>query len=153
MIRIYTDGSVKTMIKGDKESIVVGWGYTAISEDGIEIRYDCGKLSEPKDFITQRNVAGEMAAVIDAVQWAMSRDIGEIEVISDYAGCKQWADGGWETKNKYTQDYAEYINTARDFMKINFRSIKGHWKNESKEDNRWNDRADELAKMGVSLKK
>ncbi|MCK5521147.1 MAG: ribonuclease H, partial [Candidatus Marinimicrobia bacterium] len=68
--------------------------------------------------------------------------IKEFSLFFDYTGIRDWAEKNWRAKNEYTQAY-------RDFME-KFKDIKIHWeKVAAHSGNRWNERADELAKAAT----
>ena len=133
-MQIYTDGAVKY---GH-----LGWGFVAVHNKRI-VYSACGILKGPDALIKQRNVAAELKAVMEAVQWALDQHLKAITIVHDYKGCSHWVSGAWAAKNKYTQAYAMYIQRCKKQMKITFKWIKGH------SSNKWNDMADALAKSGA----
>ena len=148
MIEIYTDGAVT---QGN-----IGWGFVAI-QNSMVVHELFGELKGEPSLLFQRNVAGEMAAVIRALAWAKRKirkgelSVKEVKIVHDYSGCSAWPDGLWKAKNGHTQRYARYVNKCRKEVKISFKLVKGHGKNKSLKDNTWNDRADVLAKAGAQL--
>lgn len=133
-MQIYTDGAVKY---GH-----LGWGFVVV-QNKKAIYKSSGILTGPADLIKQRNVAAELKAVIEAVQWALNSGVKAITIVHDYKGCSHWITGRWAAKNKYTQAYAMYIHRCKKQIKISFKWIKGH------SNNKWNDMADILAKAGA----
>lgn len=145
MIKLYTDGSLK---QHDKKPLIVSWGFVVI-DDGKEIYCDCGRVTGPPEFLKQRNVAGELSAVMHGLIWVLENGYKKVEVVHDYLGCSAWPEKIWEAKNKYSKYYKDFIQSMMNQIKIKFKPIKGHGKNKSEFDNKWNDRADELAKLGI----
>jgi len=127
---LYTDGSFK-----DGK---IGWGFC--TEDAKIQEY--GGVTGDDALMKQRNIAGEMKAVIEAVKYCFNNGIKDVRINYDYEGVKKWATGEWRAKNKYTKQYVSYINKGRKSMSIKFNHIKGHTGNEG------NDLADRLAAKG-----
>lgn len=90
------------------------------------------------------NVAGEIAAVMEAVQWAEPQEVGSVTICHDYIGVSEWAKGNWKTNNQFTRDYAMFIAPYLSWVK--FRKVSGHAGVEG------NELADRLAKKALGLK-
>lgn len=133
-MKIYTDGSIRR----DK----IGWGFVSVLND-TEIHASYGQLDGPSTLRNQRNIAGEMKAVIEAINWAKKEGYKSITIYHDYTGCSKWPDREWQSRNEFTQKYAQYVNKIRNKMDIKFVWVKGH------SGDKWNDRADELAGLGA----
>ena len=89
-----------------------------------------------------RNVTGEIVATEKAVQWCQEHSIQEVSIFYDYKGIEKWATGEWKTKQPLTREYADFIRNC---------GVKIYWhKVESHTGDRWNNRADELAKKGAT---
>lgn len=88
-----------------------------------------------------RQVAGELVAVKEALKWCQQRSISEVWIYYDYYGIEKWATRQWKTNVPLTIEYAKCVNECR--IKIHWRKINSH------SGNRWNDRADLLAKQGA----
>ena len=56
-----------------------------------------------------RNVAGELAGVISALNWAKDNDITEVIIFYDYEGIEKWITGEWKTKKENTILYKKFI--------------------------------------------
>jgi len=88
-----------------------------------------------------RQVAGELIAVREALKWCCKHSISEVSIYYDYLGIEKWATGQWKTNQPLTREYARFVREC---------PIKIHWhKVDSHSGNRWNDRADALAKKGA----
>ncbi|MEK6284544.1 MAG: RNase H family protein [Acidobacteriota bacterium] len=128
---IYVDGS---FING-----ATGYG-AVILKDGNVVDELSGAVdaSEVND---TRQVAGELIAVKEALNWCREHSINEVSIYYDYLGIEKWATGRWKTNQPLTQEYARFVRES---------PIKIHWhKVDSHTGNRWNDRADLLAKKGA----
>jgi len=89
-----------------------------------------------------RQVAGELVAVKEALKWCQQRSISEVSIYYDYYGIEKWATRQWKANLPLTIEYARCVGESR---------IKIHWnKVNSHSGNRWNDRADLLAKQGAA---
>ena len=89
-----------------------------------------------------RNIAGELVAAEKAIQWCQENSVKEVSIFYDYKGIEKWASGEWKTKNPLTRRYAEFVRDCG--IDIQWHKVDSHT------GNRWNERADELAKSGVA---
>lgn len=130
---IYVDGS---FLDGR-----VGYGVVILENDRV-VEEISGLV--PTEFIQgTRQIAGELYAVQEAVRWCQKNSIQEIDVFYDYKGIEKWATGEWKTKKPLTRGYAEFIRSC---------GIRIHWhKVDSHTGNRWNERADELARKAAGF--
>ena len=135
--KIYTDGSYCS----EKNSI--GYGVVFVSNDGDELFSDCGRV--PINNTSETNVAGEIYAVIRAVNLAIANNFKEVCICHDYEGVAKWLNGDYKAKNPLAKRYVEYMEKHSDKVKVYFKHIKGH------SGNKWNNRADTLASLGCSL--
>ena len=130
---IYVDGS---HING-----ATGYG-AVILKDGSVIDELCGAV-DVAEVSNTRQVAGELMAVKEALKWCLEHSISEVSIYFDYLGIEKWATGQWKTNQTLTKDYSRFVRECR---------IKIHWhKVASHTGDRWNDRADALAKEGAGV--
>lgn len=87
-----------------------------------------------------RNVAGEIAGAMLAIDYAIKNEITELVIFHDYAGIGKWACDEWKANLPLTRMYKEYVRKARNSLKIEFVKVKGH------SGNKYNEIADKLAK-------
>jgi ribonuclease HI len=130
--QIYVDGSCI--------DDAIGYGLVILKDDQIVAEF-CGPL---KDNVAQdmRQVGGELQAVYEAIAWCQANGVEEVTLFYDYAGIEKWATGEWQANKPATQAYAQ---SARNWPVI------VHWRKvDSHSGNRWNDRADQLAKQGTT---
>jgi ribonuclease HI len=117
-VHIWVDGSF--VKKGARSS--VGWGL-AVMRDGQEIHRDAG--TEVEDgFEAQWNVAGEITAVLKALEWCRSEGIDEVTIHYDYEGLAKWPTGRWRAKNPHTQSYARTVRTSG--IDITWNKVRAH---------------------------
>ena len=133
---IYVDGSYN-MIKN-----LGGYGLIITKDD--KILYEEQKTLTGAG-LSMRNIYGEIVGACRAVELAHKYNIDKITIAYDYEGIEKWATGQWKRKNDYTKKYHEYMKTMRKIIDINFLKIKAHSKNT------FNDKADELAKIGAKF--
>jgi ribonuclease HI len=88
-----------------------------------------------------RQVAGELAGVKEALKWCLRHSVNEVAIYYDYLGIEKWARGQWKTNQPLTKAYARFVSDCP--IKIQWRKVDSHT------GNRWNDRADALAKQGA----
>ena len=128
---IYVDGS---FING-----ATGYGVV-ILKDG-KLMDELSGAVDASEVNDTRQVAGELIAVKNALNWCREHSINEVSIYYDYLGIEKWATRQWKTNQPLTQEYARFVRES---------PVKIHWhKVDSHTGNRWNDRADELAKKGA----
>lgn len=128
---IYVDGS---FING-------ATGYGAVILKNGEVIDELSGRVDASDVDGTRQVAGELFAVREALAWCRSHSVGVVDIYYDYLGIEKWATGQWKTNQPLTKDYARFLGSC---------PVRIHWhKVDSHTGNRWNDRADLLAKKGA----
>lgn len=132
--QIYVDGS---WIDGN-----IGYGVVILKEDQL-----IHEIAEPiknsdQELKNIRQVAGELQAVQDAINWLTENGAIHAEINYDYNGIEKWATGEWQAKNPVTQGYRQFIRECT--IEITWKKVEGHT------GNRWNERADQLAKAGAN---
>jgi viroplasmin and RNaseH domain-containing protein len=129
---IYVDGS---FFNG-----ATGYGVV-ILKDGEVIDELFGPVINYSEKDT-RQVAGELFAVEEALRWCEKNSIKEVAIFYDYLGIEKWATGAWKANQAMTQDYAKFVRASG--IRIRWNKVASHT------GNRWNDRADRLAKKGAT---
>ena len=69
--------------------------------------------------------------------------IQKLSIYHDYEGIASWCLGKWKTNREGTKAYKAYFDSICDRMEIEFVKVKGH------SGDKYNDRADELAKSVI----
>jgi ribonuclease HI len=104
----------------------------------------CGSAKNSK-YISSNNIIGEILGVINALDWAVSNGCEKIKVYHDYEGLSKWISGEWEAKSEAAKMFVAICNKKyADLLQVEFEKVKGH------SNNRYNDKADELAKRALS---
>jgi len=116
-------------------------GYGAVILDrGEPVAELFGRVDDPDAFVS-RQVGGEIQAVLETLKWCKENGIAEICIFHDFENVEKWAVGSYKTNTPMTQAYKQYIDSC---------GIKIFWhKVESHTGVAFNERADELAKMGA----
>ena len=116
-------------------------GYGAlILRDGKVVDELFGSVEVEKVAGTYQ-IAGELAAVEEALKWCREHSVDEVSIYYDYLGIEKWATGRWKANQPLTQEYTRFVSECP--IKIHWHKVAAHT------GNRWNDRADALAKIGA----
>lgn len=116
-------------------------GYGAVILKGKDIVAELsGKVDSPEAF-NSRQVAGEIRAVIEVLEWCRNQNVNEITIFYDFQNIEKWATGEFRTNTPMTQAYKEYIDNSD--VKITWVKVESHTGIEL------NERADTLAKNGA----
>ncbi len=133
IIEIWVDGSCFPQANG---SLRLGWGFL-VKKNGVEIHRDKGN-NIPHAAVEHRNVAGEILAILNAIQWCQSQEITNVRIYFDYQGLESWATGAWRAKLPFTQAYAKTVKESG--ITIHWVKVRAHSGNPE------NDIVDQLAK-------
>ncbi len=127
---VYVDGSFMNQR--------VGYGAVIIrkNEPVFEI---FGEVKEK--ILSSRNVVGELEAVKMSLQWLQQKKIKEVAIFYDYEGISKWVTGEWKANLPLTQQYAQEVRESK--VRIHWHKVKSH------SGNKWNDRADVLARKAI----
>jgi ribonuclease HI len=121
-------------------------GYGVVILHGAQIIQELsGRIEDSSDdFESMRQVGGELQAVQEAIAWASANNIHEMGILYDYQGIESWATGAWKANNRHTLKYQTDLQSSP--LKITWHKVQAH------SGNRWNERADQLARMGAAGK-
>ena len=131
-VYIYTDGSNFL----DKKA---SWAIIVVQSDKV-IDQKSGVLTG--EICSLRNIAGELKAAVEAIDWARKNNV-TVTVCHDLEAISRWGNGEWKTNNKWTRSYKKFVDSNRQF-------IAGFYKILAHSGVKWNEMADELA--GKTLK-
>lgn len=120
------------------------YGYGVVLDVNGQ-RYQFKGNGNDKDMASMRNVAGEILGSTRAIQEAIQLGINEISIYYDYQGIAAWASGDWKRNKVGTQKYYDFIQSAKNKIKINFIKVKAHTGVEL------NEVVDKLAKEAVGI--
>ena len=135
----FVDGSYSSDVEGEER-----YGYGAVlitkeSETCLSVSYD------KMDYMTSRNVAGEIEGVKNAILWAIENKKKEIIVYYDYEGIEKWAKKQWKANKELTLGYRNFYGEKLKLIKVDFRHVKAH------SGIYYNEKAEELAKKSLYL--
>ena len=136
VVKVYTDGSFNDKTR------VYGSGVVYDIEDK---RYEYTFGGSDPMLAKSYNVTGEIMAVMYAVKRAIRDGYISMEIYYDKTGIEEWPKGKWAAKSLVSRKYAEFMIKAAQVMDIKYFKIKSH------SGDKYNDRADELAKMGAGI--
>ena len=103
-VDIWVDGSC---IHNNGHDLQLGWAYLILDGDR-ELHRDSGN-DIPEEARSQRNVAGEIQAVLKALDWCQSKGISRATIYHDYQGLAAWVEGYWKAKTPFTQAYVSTV--------------------------------------------
>ena len=104
----------------------------------------CGSSNNPK-YLSSHNIIGEVLGAINAMDWAVSNGYDKLKIYHDYEGLSKWLTGEWDAKSVVASMFV-YIYTSKfaDLIHVTFEKVKGH------SNNKYNDKADKLAKKALT---
>lgn len=132
----YVDGSFNS------ETGVYGYGGFLVAAGE---RYLLQGYGDDPELAAMRNVAGEVAGSMAAMQKAIDLGLGKLTIYYDYSGIEMWATGAWKRNRRGTIDYYNYVQSIKGELALSFVKVKGHAGVAG------NEEADRLAKEAVGL--
>lgn len=133
--QIYVDGSYS------QKNNQYGWGYVVTVEGkSIYSRYGSGNNEA---YLSQRQIGGEVVAVLQALDYAIYKGFKTVEVCYDYEGIEKWITGEWSTKSPIAIAYKHHFDNKKEKIDVRFRKVDAHT------EDYFNERADLLAKKGA----
>lgn len=133
----YVDGSYNQKTKE------YGYGCVLIDSQKV-IGTFCGKGTQ-SDYISMRNVAGEIAGAHMAICYAIEHQYPMICIYYDYEGIEKWANQIWKANKTGTKAYQQFIQESRKKIEITFVKVLAH------SGDTYNEMADQLAKKAVGI--
>ena len=127
----------------DRERYRYSFGVFIVDSDMQEHEI-CGSAQNTK-YTSSHNIIGEILGVINALDWAVSNNCEKIKIYHDFEGLSKWISGEWAAKSEVAKMFISiYQNKFADLLQVEFEKVKGH------SNNKYNDKADELAKRALS---
>ena len=111
---IYVDGSY----------VNKQYSWAFVVYDGTQIIHTSSGLGKDTEAAAIHNVAGELEAAVQAMQWSDEQDVDYVIIHHDYIGISEWATGKWKTNNQFTKAYAQFA--SKYLHKIKFNKVSGH---------------------------
>ncbi|AJC72858.1 RNase H [Pseudothermotoga hypogea DSM 11164 = NBRC 106472] len=137
--------TILVCVDGSYRDGVCGSGIVVCDQEGLREFYF---WTDEPDLAKMRNVAGEILAVLFAVNYALQRGTKRLVIRHDFENLDKWISGEYRTKTFLTEIYREFVDFAkRKNLRIEFEKIKAHSKDPC------NERADGLAKLATGRKR
>lgn len=134
--QIYVDGSYSQ--KNDQYA----WSYVVVV-DGKSIYSKYGSGNN-KAYLSQRQIGGEVVAVLQALDYGIYKGFKTVEICYDYEGTEKWITGEWKAKSPIAGAYKHYFDLKNEKIDVQFRKVDAH------SENFFNELADRLAKKGAN---
>ena len=141
---ISTDTHLVAYVDGSYEHSMRQYAYGCVlvlAEDTVTLN---GSGNE-EDYVTMRNVAGEILGSEHAIRWAVEHGYSSITIYYDYEGIEKWANGIWKANKAGTQRYKEFVAKQREKIDISFSKVAAHT------GVKYNEMADQLAKAALGF--
>jgi len=135
----YVDGSYNEFT--EKYS----YAFVAV-KNGVIIEVKNG-ASEDNSFKAIRQIAGELEAAINAIEYSIEKGYKDIIILHDYVGVCYHATGEWERKEESSKRYYERYNKLTKENGINVKFVKVN----SHTGNLFNEITDEFAKIAINI--
>lgn len=132
----YVDGSY------DHSQLSYAYGCVLVLADEVITLNGRG---DEEEYVTMRNVAGEILGSEQAVNWAVEHGYQAVTIYYDYEGIEKWANGIWKANKPGTKRYQAFIAQKREEIDIFFEKVAAHTGVE------YNELADQLAKEALGL--
>lgn len=134
----YVDGSY------DHSQMCYAYGCALVLPDEVVTLKGC---DNHPDYVSMRNVAGEILGSEQAVLWALEQGYQAVTIYYDYEGIEKWANGIWKANKPGTRRYKEFIAEKRKEIEVSFQKVAAHTGVE------YNELADRLAKSALGIDK
>lgn len=136
-LMVYVDGSFNAKTKE--------YGYGCVLIDHQKVIKEVYGKGNHKDFVSMRNVSGEIFGCLAALELALTYQYQHVYIYYDYEGIEKWATGAWQTYKAGTKYYKDKIEEYKKQISITFIKVAAH------SGDFYNERVDMLAKKAVGL--
>ena len=134
----YVDGSFDVKTGRYAYGVVLLTSSEEICRNGV---------GEDREAANMRNVAGELAGAVYAMEYALEHGYRELVIFHDYEGIARWAKDEWKANLDSTQKYKLYYTGIKDRLNVSFQKVAAHTGDP------YNEMADCLAKQALGIKK
>ncbi len=118
-IDVWVDGSC---LQNGEGPLYFGWAYVIL--DGERELHRASGHDVPGEARRHRNVAGEIQAVLQALEHCQERGITAATIHFDYQGLASWVEGTWKTRTSFTRAYAERVRALG--MTLTWHKVQAH---------------------------
>lgn len=138
-------GSAVAYVDGSYKAETEEFSYGAVLfVNGESLEFN-GAYENP-EVASMRNVAGELKGAMEMMSYCVKNGIKNLEIRHDYNGIAKWCTGEWQANEVGTVMYKEFCAKMKQKLNISFAKVKGH------SGNKYNNRADALAKEALGIK-
>lgn len=137
------EGKVVAFIDGSYDDGKNAYGSGACIFAPGNVNIELCSSGKNEKYLDLRNIAGEIISALNAIDWAWKNGYDNICIFYDYEGIGKWASGEWKTNTTLSSYYKRYIDDKSGIISIEFIKVNGH------SNNKYNDRADKLAKSAI----
>lgn len=138
-------GSIKAYVDGSYEHSQGRYAYGCVILLPDEV-VELNGSGNDEDYVSMRNVAGEILGSETAIKWAIEHGYKEVEIYYDYEGIEKWANDIWKANKPGTIRYKQFVKEQREKIKITFKKVTAHT------GDKYNEMADKLAKDALDLR-
>ncbi len=118
-IHVWVDGSC---LQNGNDRLHFGWAYVIL--DGERELHRASGHDVPVEARRHRNVAGEIQAVLRALEWCREHGIAAATIHFDYEGLASWVQGTWKTRTSFTRVYVERVRALG--MSLTWHKVQAH---------------------------
>lgn len=137
------EDTVEAYVDGSYEHSIKKYGSGIIILKNREIIHTKSFGGDDEDYISMRNVAGEIKASEYAMNYCIENNISKLVLYYDYQGIEKWCTGDWKANKKGTIEYRDYYNSIKDRLEVSFVKVAAHT------GDKYNEMADKYAKEGL----
>lgn len=99
---------------------VASYGYVAVKDNKI-IQEASGIMDK---YIEEKNIAGELKATVEAINWAIKQGYSKVYIHYNYDGIARWATGELNANTNISRLYIDYIARIKDTIILLFIKTK-----------------------------
>lgn len=116
------ESSIDIFVDGSYYQSRYSWAFAVY--EGDKLIFANSGVGKDAEAAKMNNVAGELAAAVEAMKWAETNKVQPIIIHHDYSGIAAWAEGSWKAKNRFTEAYAQFASARLSW--IRFTKVVGH---------------------------
>ena len=132
-------------VDGSFNPVTKVYGCGGFLYDDKNERHPIQASGSDEEMASMRNVAGEILGATLAIKKAVELGLPKLTIYYDYEGIKHWAEKTWKRNKTGTVAYAEFIESVREKIELNFVHVKAHTGIPG------NEEADKMAKEAVGI--
>ena len=143
-VEVELDGLI-AYVDGSFNKKTLEYGYGCVLLEGQNVIEKMNGKGNHLDYVSMRNVAGEILGATKAIEYAIAHQYSTICIYYDYEGIENWAEHSWKANKAGTQKYQQFIDESRKKIQIHFIKVLAH------SGDLYNEMADRLAKNAVGI--